>query len=350
MPTTLAEFLQSLGVMARFFDCGRRISDLSGREFSLFESNAIAYPAPYLHHAWIGLLFWAPATPEAPSLWFLKFPLDEQGQLVPAARDAFLQQLLMTVGTNLQALQDGEQLKGILEGNPYTFTPTPERQACLHARARQALQQQPSQHLQPALDYLRSDNLDNWQHLSVQGLADIAIHCQQYPQLLAAAIPKLPEQPLITLAQCLENAPLCDTMGAALLQRMEREREMPMPAEPVLSALIRALSAAPDHASRQHCLLGLLAQATPAPEVVISIATRCSGDMHNQALCLAFLEALAQISLSSEQNTGASIFHRVLADLLYVPSLRQVFNVCFQHPACSPQLQQAIAGLLSATG
>lgn len=356
MPTTLTGFLQALGVVARFFDCGRRLSDLSGRDLAQFESGASAYPSPYLQHAWLSLLFWEPHNPHQPLLWFVKLPLDEQGKLVPAARDRFLQQLLSTVGTNLQALQNGEQLRGVLEGNPCIFIPTPERQACMHARARQVLQQPPSPHYQPTLEYL-AGSLQHWQNLSMQGIADVAMHWEAQQSVLLRSIPRLPPAVLISLCHCLENAPICTTLTQALVQRLEREREMPAPDDALLAALVRSLSASTATELRQRSLLGLLYQA-PKLETLVSIATRCPQDLLEQPLCLAFLEALAQFSLC--QTTDSSIdaaahlpgtgdrhplFERVLADVLFLPALRPRILACLRHPDSSPALRQVSAGL-----
>lgn len=336
--TTITEFLQSMGVASRFFDCGRRIEEIPAKVMLDFENSQQPYPAPYLQHAWMALLLWDPETANTPLLWFLKLPLDEQAKLVPAARDAFLKQLLLSVGHNLQALADGDKVRGILDNNPYTFTPSPERQACMHAKAKQLLQLEPSQHYAPTCAYLAGD-LNRWQHLAVQGLADIAVRWPQHQQVLIAALPALPETPLLSLCQCLENEALSGLLTKALSQRLIQEREHTSSNDAMVAALIRAMSASQADALRQKTLQSLLAETTPLSiEVLAAIATRCHRDLHNPLLCLPFLEQLAR----QPQAT----FNRVLADLLFLPELRGHILSCFRLSERSDELAMAIGGLL----
>ncbi len=339
MAATIAEFLDKMGVVARYFDCGRRIQEIPAKTMHAFEDGDCAYPSPYLHHAWIGLLFWEPETPDTPLLWFLKFPLDEQAKLVPAARNEFLKQLLVTVGHNLQAVQDGEKMQGILDGNPYTFTPPPERQASLHAKAKQLMQLDPSQHYAATCDYLRSD-LSQWQAVGIQGLADVAVRWQQHQDELIQSIPKLPSAPLIALCQCLENEALNGALTKTLTQRINSEREQASPDEAMIAALIRGISTSQAEELRQRCLQSLLAdEQAPGIEVVAAIATRCHQDLKNPLLCLPFLEQLAQFP----QDT----FNRILADLLFLGELRNHILGCFRAGERSQTLAAAIGGLLN---
>lgn len=339
MTATIAEFLDKMGVVARYFDCGRRIQEIPAKAMQQFEDGDSAYPHPYLHHAWLGLLFWDPETPDMPLLWFLKFPLDEQAKLVPAARNEFLKQLLVTVGHNLQAIQDGEKMQGILDGNPYTFTPTPERQASMHATAKQVMQLPPSDHYPIACDYLCGD-LNQWQGVAVQGLADVAQRWQQHQTELINALPKLPPEPLQALCQCLENYKLSGALSKAISERINREREQQAPQGSVIAALVRAMSASQAEELRQRCLQSLLLdEQTTDIEVLAAIATRCHRDLQDPLLCMPFLERLAQ----HPQAT----FNRVMADLLFLSELRNHILACFRAGDRSQTLITAIGGLLN---
>jgi len=342
MITSIGQFLDNMGVNSRIFDLGRHISELPSQHFQRFEAGQVAYPAPYLHHAWIGLLFWEPDATETPSLWFLKLPLDEQGKLDLAARDLFLKQLLTAVGTNLEAVKEGKQLQAVLEGNPFVFTPTPERQACLHAKVKTLLQLPPSQHYQACRDYLQGD-LQQWQALAVQGFADVAVRCAEHQSALIEAIPKLPNTPLKSLALCLESEPMSGALCKVLGQRLQQESTKAQQDIDLIASLIRAMSRSQAVELRQKNLLQLLNDSAGKPQAIeclAAIATRCHLDLTQPELCSAFLEHLAQ----HNQDT----FNRILTDLLFLPAIRPHLMARFRHAERSPQLGAAIGGLIHA--
>ena len=61
------------------------------------------------------LVFWSPTLPDKHYIWFLKFPLDEQGLLVQAARDEFLSMLLERVGESMLAATGSEDIERCIE-------------------------------------------------------------------------------------------------------------------------------------------------------------------------------------------------------------------------------------------
>ncbi len=341
MISSLGQFLDSMGVQSRFFDMGRHINEISTHTFQSFEDGAIAYPSPYLHHAWLGLLFWDPEAADTPLLWFLQFPLDEQGKILASERDRFLKQLLSSVGTNIQAVKEGERLNAVLEGNPFTFTPTPERQATMNARMRQLLQQPPSSFYQGARDYLSSD-LNNWETLSVQGLADVAVNWPQHQKLLIDAIASMPGTPLDSLCQCLENETINDDIAKAIQNRIEKaitDTSIVDEHSKSVANMIRGISHSSAITLRQKTLQQVLdSEQAKSIEVLAAIATRCSQDLLNPQLCLSFLEAL------SKQPQQA--FNQIMSDLLFLPRLRHSLTVQFQSSQRSDTLVTAIEGLL----
>lgn len=341
MISSIGQLLDQMGVVTRVFDLGRHVQELSTTTFARFEAQDIAYPAPYLHHAWLGLLFWDPDTPEVPLLWFIKLPLDEQGKLVLAERDLFLQQLLVALGANIAASKQGEQLAAVLEGNPYVFTPSPERQAAIHARVNKLLGKTPSDFYAPACAYLHSD-LSQWQNLGLQGLADIAVRWAEHQPALLRTIPLMPAPALIGLCQCLENEAINGALGKALHNRLLAEIEMAEEEQNIglIAALIRGLSQCQALELRHKTLLQVLhASAGQHIEVLAAIATRCAMDLCNLSLALPFLEALCQ--------QDQAVFNRVLADLLFWAPLRPQLLEAFRQPQRSERLATAIGGLLS---
>lgn len=341
MITSIGQLLDQMGVTTRIFDLGRHIQEISTATFAQFEAQSIAYPAPYLHHAWIGLLFWDKDTPDIPLLWFIKLPLDEQGKLVPSERDQFLQQLMVALGSNIEASKQGRQLAAVLEGNPFVFTPSPERQAAIHARVNKLLGKPTSSYYAPACEYLQTD-LSQWESIGIQGLADIAVRWPEHQGQLISTIPEMPAPVLIGLSQCLENEAINGALGKAIQTRLRAEiqKNDEDRSHSLVAALIRGLSQCQALALRQKTLAELLStNAGDDIEVLAAIATRCSLDLCNQELCLPFLEAL---SLKGQDN-----FNRILADLLFCAPVRPHILNAFRHPQRSTELAAAIGGLLS---
>ncbi|MGH1372832.1 MAG: DUF3549 family protein [Cellvibrionaceae bacterium] len=339
MITSIGQLLEQMGVTTRVFDLGRHIQEIGADTFAKFEQQAIAYPAPYLHQAWIGLLFWDPDTPEIPLLWFIKLPLDEQGKINPHERDLFLKQLLVALGSNIKASKQGEQLAAVLEGNPYVFTPSPERQAAMHAKANQLLNNPTSDFYQPACDYLTSD-LQQWQSIGLQGLADLAVRHSEHQSPLINAMATMPAEPLKRLCQCLENENLSGALGKALGARLTAELTQEDLDGSLIASLIRGLSQCRALELRNRLLTQVLnSAAAELIEVLAAVGTRCGMDLCDPSLCLLYLERLCQ--------QGQQSFNRVLADLLFCAPIRPHILTAFRNPERSTELAIAIGELLS---
>jgi Protein of unknown function (DUF3549) len=339
MITSIGQLLEQMGVTTRVFDLGRHIQELDSSTFAQFEQQAIAYPAPYLHQAWIGLLFWDPDTPEIPLLWFVKLPLDEQGRLIPSERDLFLKQLMVALGSNIEASKQGKQLAAVLEGNPYVFTPSPERQAAMHAKANQLLNNPTSSFYPAACDYLSSD-LQQWQHLGLQGLADLALRWSEHQSALIKAVANIPAEPLGKLCQCLENESINGALGKALVQRLQAELSQEELDTSLIAALIRGISRCRALELRHKVLIQVLTGPAKASiEVLAAIGTRCGLDLCLPELCQLYLEALAE--------QGQQSFNGILSDLLFCAPIRPHILSAFRAPTRSPILAQAIGELLN---
>ena len=181
--TTLGQLLKQMGVNVRFYDLGRRIEKLSPEQFQSFEDLLKPYPRPYLQKALVGVVFWQQATIEQPSVWCLRLPLDEQGMLIAHERDLFLQHLLVAVGNNLDAAQRNKQLSAVLEGNPYVFTPAPEKLAAFNAKIKVALKLPPSQYFSSTLNFLEDNDYSDWQNIPPAG------YCRYSRPLAAKGLP-----------------------------------------------------------------------------------------------------------------------------------------------------------------
>lgn len=334
-------FFSHLDIEAHYFDLGRRITPLATDAFIASDQLLTPYPTPYLQHAWLGVLFWQQGEPQNPMVWTLKLPLDERNLFEPAARDLFLRQLLTTMGKNVEAAKRGENMQAVLDNNPYSFTLPQERQAVFHAKASVLLERQPSRFYQPTLNYLANPTASAWQELSIQGLADVCARWPQHISLLANALPAVPGECFIALCQLLEHeeldAKLVSTIGDRLDACLAAKQQNPME----IAAAIRGMSFSPAVALRRQKLektLALLQQ--PNVEVIAAIASRCSHDLSNPELALAYLELLATL--------GQANFNQVITDLFSLEELKGPLRTAFRHPQRSTQLIHAIGELLAA--
>lgn len=86
---TLSDFFTHSGAQIALSTLGRRVAPLSSRTFEAFEREQQAWPLPWNGQAQLACALRWPAAGPDPVIWFLSLPLDEQGLLAPAPRDAF---------------------------------------------------------------------------------------------------------------------------------------------------------------------------------------------------------------------------------------------------------------------
>ncbi len=334
------DFFNLLEIEAHYFDLGRRVTAIEPLAFSECDALNMPYPKPYLNHAWIGILFWEKGNRTSPMVWTIKLPLDEQHYFDIQARDLFIRQLITTMGKNVDAAKRGENMQAVLDNNPYSFTLPQERQAVFHAKASIALQRNPSATYKSCLDYLRSPEMGNWQELSIQGLADITARWEEHRTLLINAIPALPSEAFVALCQLLEHEAIDAKLLNTITQRLDlclKETEY-KPLE--IAAAIRAISYSPAQVLRQQKLEKALALIENVDvEIIAAIASRCSHDLTNPDIALAFLELLVKL--------GQENFNQVITDLFLLDELKQPLRNAFRHPKRSTQLIQAIGELLA---
>ncbi|GAA6150850.1 DUF3549 family protein [Pseudoteredinibacter isoporae] len=335
--STLYQLLESMKVHCRWFDAGHRISKLSPGQWQQFEDGQTAYPQPYLKHAYIGLAFW-PADDQRKQqvqLWCLRFPLDEQGKLDLASRDQFLKHLLTALSSNLEAAKKDEQLTAVLEGNPYVFKPSDEKQANLHAVVSQQLKQPHSAFMSTVLNYFAKPEGDDWQQLGIQGLADLACRWQDHQNEICAAIPQLPSPVLCSFCHCLEHHAINGIVADALLEKLKNSEDK---AEQI--ALLRGISYCQDNARIEAALnLALSSPVMMDVEMLVSLSSRCSQQLVSEKYALVFLEHLAA--------AGHDVFAAVMQELLFQATLREPLLGYIRSPERSETLSQAIGHLFS---
>jgi len=334
---SITHFLETGRFNYRIFDMGRKIRRIPSDVFEGIENQKQLYPAPFQKKACIALLFWENDKQNEAVIWFLQFPIDELGFLKQEARDAFLIDLLEQTGKNIQAKQQGTNALDELKESPFAFKPNPDRLAMFHALATKELDQSPSQYYQHARDYLSgSTGFDQWQFLGLQGIADVVARLDEddNEELLAKAINFIPDAPLVSFCNALENSAPQKVLTQALSKRLKVELEQKTANNinnQLVAILVRALSAAEPVNMRQVLLQLVLASPVGKDvEVMAAISGRAWVDLHFQPLLVAYIANLA------EQTEMA--FNAILSDLMMIPEMRENILAVMKAPNQSERL------------
>ncbi|QEA40474.1 DUF3549 family protein [Pistricoccus aurantiacus] len=317
--STIHDFFMRAGAELNLYHTGRRVAPCPISTLEAFENQQLAWPMPWQGQARLACVFTLGDMPD-PIIWFLALPLDEQGYLTPAPRDAFLQRLLETLGHTVEALQssnatakDMNQADNLMKDNPLAFTPSLHHRAMLHAQASRDLERSASEHLELVESYLLDGDLQHWQALGLQGLADFVarLDTAQATQL-AARLPALPIAVLHPLCYCLEQRVLIEVLTEALRRRGEqaaREGDLE-----TLCACIRSVGASPqDSVSRWYT--ELLEDANVCgPDVLAALAARGWEHLEDATRLPRFLERAA-----ADERVD---FTALVRDLAAIPRLR----------------------------
>ncbi len=335
---SISHFLQSGEFEYRVYDMGRKVWEIPNALFSEIENQKSQYPYPFQKKAWLALLFWPKDKQQDAVIWFLQFPVDELGFLKQASRDAFLIDLLEQAGKNIQAKQTGIEAQDGLAESPFAFKPREDRLAMFHAIATTTLEQQPSQHYQYAHDYLLTKEtggpgFEKWQFLGLQGIADVVarLHEDDNEGLLARALSDMPEAPLCSYAQTLENVKIHETLFKALLERIENEASEEKPNIALVAALVRALSTYPSNEDKIFAIKAIMQKPIANEiEIIAAISARSWRDLENDSLRRIFVEKLAE-----QEQIG---FSAIIADLIMIPRMRDLILGEMRSESRSPEL------------
>jgi len=339
---TISDFLVLSGFQYRIFDLGRKIQKISNQTFAAIELQQAQYPYPFQQKAWLAILFWDRQKKQAPVIWFLSFPIDELGFLKLESRDSFVMDLVSNIGENMQAHLEGGIAKDSLKESPFSFKPREDRLAMFHALATVELGDAPSQYYAPTRDYLADKaGFEHWQSLGLQGISDVVARLgeQDNAQVLAGALPHLPDVPLDRFMQCLENVSYSGKLSAALAARVVVEMASEPKQAPLMASLLRALSGSEAKHERLRLISEILdTQWKHEVEVLAAISGRSWGDLKSDALMQQFLEATAL----QEQ----AVFNILLVDLMTIPDMRAKVLVGLRAPQRSTELSQRIGGFM----
>ncbi len=339
---TLTDFLQASKCQFRIYDLGRKVCKISNSDFKKIEHNEVAYPYPIQQHAFIAITFWQVAAQKEHYIWFLKMPLDEQGLLKITAQTSFIKMVMEAMGNELTG-DISKKLQEQLASNPFVFKPNAEKLAIFNAAINASFIRPASSFYNSAQQYFTGINgWDNWQELGIQGIADVTARLEfdNNQQNLINALPHLPQQPLQSLALCLENQnKIASELAQVIADRATIELQANNQDNAIL--LLRALASAPAVGITKTLLQQQFESSLIHNEHwYVGIVGRCWQQLEDETLLNRFLETLA--------NQQAALFPQLFADLVAIPSLRNKVLQQLRLPARSPALSQAIGVLFSA--
>ena len=337
---TLTDFLEQSQCQFRIYDLGRKVTKISNSDFKKFEHNQQPYPYPIQQHAFMAITFWQVNRQEH-FIWFLKMPIDEQGFMSIPAQTSFIKMVVDAMGKDLTANISKEQ-QDFLASNPFIFKPNTEKLAIFNAAINSSFIRPPSSFYPAVLSYFSGEtNWSGWQTLGIQGIADLAarLNADNNQQNIINALPYLPQQPLQSLALCLENQEQINTeLATAIARQAEIEVQKNNQENSIL--LLRALASAPAVGISKALLEKQFASTLVYNEHwYISIAGRLWHLLEDETLLNRFFEALA--------NHHKELFTELFADLVAIPSLREKVLKQLRLTARSPALSEAIGMLFA---
>lgn len=336
---TLDEFFTRSGAEVSLYHMGRHVTPCPRSTLTTFERGEMAWPEPWQGQARLAIMFRLGDMPE-PAIWFLALPLDEQGLLAPAQRDAFLNRLLETLGRTVSQVgrEETADVEHLMKDNPLAFTPNVTFQAMLNARATQDRGLTASQHLEPVEAYFSGQQAIDWQALGLQGIADYVIRMDPSDaEALAFRLTKLPTAVIHSLCYCLEHQTFSDTLVSAL--RLRGETAAQQGDVETLSACIRAVGNA-DSAEAGEWYSALLTDtAASGPDVLAAMAGRGWQYLEDGDRLPLFLQRLAE-----DERTD---FANAVRDLALIPRLRLPVMMALRDAPEESPIQRRLAMMMS---
>ncbi|GAA6135161.1 DUF3549 family protein [Oceaniserpentilla sp. 4NH20-0058] len=343
----LSEYLAQLDGQFRLYDVGRRIRKVNKGQFQKFETLESAYPFPYLQHAWLALYISPPKQPENETLMFLKWPLDEQGKLIPYVRDDLVHRLIKLSETPLQA---DTEIDDPLKDNPFAFKPDDVRLANLHAIIQGSQHRKPSSHYDTAVKYLQAgtlnpESLANWQNLGLQGIADVSARINEHKASLHSCLARMPQEAFLAFAQCLEHHPISADITQVVLDRYILALDKPENTIEVEAAM-RILGGSISDETRIHAWqLWLDSDYATDVACMLAFATRNYDDLAFIPQRISdFLVNLAKLN----QDKTYTAFVKIAGDLLFLPGIRNLLLNALRDENRPAILGEAMQALLRA--
>lgn len=337
---SVCEFLLHAGTEYRIFDMGRGLCEVDTQTFLEIENGSVCAPFPRQKHAWFGVVFWNKNASENHYIWFLKFPVDEQGLVISAARNHFLQIIVDALG---QSISENTEKAQQLPDNPYSFVPGQAQMAQFNAFVKKVFNvTRHSSSSQHAMAYIDAPQVADWRTLSIQAVADIAVllddastaervakhfslHADEFRNTLMRASESLPKQDIIIKA----FTSILDIHGNFCIEALTG-LGIPSTSKTIQATLAEILNS--EHAVRV--------------DVLSVIAARHFNQL-NDALLLLFFEAAAKAD--EHHGYNGELFIGLFSDLVQIPSLRDNVLAMLRTPKRSDALAKSIGYLFSNT-
>lgn len=341
-PTSLNSLLASTKLKFRWVNIGRGIRNITQEQFESFESCQTVYPWPLEYQAQFALIVWNPSQDQQHTIWFFKLPLDEQGLIIPQARDALILELLSMLGITSSQQQNKNQ------SSVYTFEPDDEQKAAIHAKVSKILAEPPSTWFQPVQDYLSSQNSNiPWSTLGLQGFADVVerISEDKIAATIADAMSWIDPPVFEALCRFIQNKKAPAIIVSAIAKRISSSlsdsHQDDLPTSFYDSA-IRGFAQA-DRCKEVTDSIRLVLSSPQGERAMIlnSVGLTCWTHLKQKELMKEYLDKLSQLT-----DEGA-LFNRCLSDLMFVPGMRAEVMIQFRNPERSESLGIAIGRLMS---
>jgi hypothetical protein len=330
---TISEFLLQAGTDYRIFDMARGIRPLESQLFLEIESATLPAPYPRQQHAWFGILFFDKKMCNEHYIWFIKLPLDEQGLVIGAAKQQFLQLVVEALG---QTLDKQNSTNNQLPENPYTFVPNQQQLADFNSIGRVELDIPLSEHLDLVEQYLTHPEQYNWRRLPLQGIADFTASLQQGENrhLLLKQFTTLAPDMQYALCASLENRQINEDISKLLINWYHQD----VKDEIRLHSVLRGLSQSQDKTAVSSLITSVLNSSNGLKiSVLMLIAARHWQYLKESATLSIYVELLAVCEDSP--------FIGLYSDLVQIPEVREAMLGVLRWPQKSKQLTHAIGQL-----
>ncbi|MCM2972839.1 DUF3549 family protein [Larsenimonas suaedae] len=321
-PVTLGSLFEQAGIEPLYIHLGREISRCDHATFEAFETQQAPWPSPWQQRAHLGIVFELEgASASTTVVWFLAFPLDEQGFLDPAMRDGFIHRLLHTLGQQpLDTLAASEEVVPLMKDNPLAFEPSDLSLALFHALVAREQHRPASSHCEMAEAYFNGSMADrHWEVLGWQGVADYVMRRDgDSERHLAPRLDTLPDPALVALNACLE---FCPPLSGELIEAL-KQRSLSASSSEVRQSCLRAglASARPEAAEWAN---DVLEKTSVDDETLAVLAVRGWHHLEHETRLHRFLD---QLSKSSTLDMAQWLKSLALLPRLRLPLLMMLKN------------------------
>ena len=338
---SISEFLLHAGTEYQVYDIGRRLVPIDAQAFLDIENGAAYAPYPRQQHAWFGIVFWNKHASTQHYIWFVKLPLDEQGLVVAAARNHFLDIIVDALG---QSVADDSEKAQTLPDNPYSFVPGQTLLAQFNAMVKTALSQPLSEDAQKVEAYIQAPQLVDWQQLSMQSVADFVYSLPSHDKrdsLVNAFVKNhglYSDVFLNIMMEMCENIALDEAMETLFINRLNSDVDVSL-------AALRGLSTQEYSPTINKALTELLENENAQRIDVLSVVAARHFEQLDDVLLASFLERAALVD-EQEAHNGA-LFSGFFSDLVQIPKLRRQVLTLLRSPQKSKTLSSAFEKLFA---